>query len=580
LRCFGTWTFQLNYAWGGLDVRGYHAVNIAIHLAAACMLFDLARRTLRFPGIPSWLAEHSRWLSLSIALIWLVHPLQTQSVTYIVQRYESLMGLCYLLVIYCTLRGAEATSLRVRAGAQRQYALGWYLAAFIACWAGAATKEVMVTAPLVTLLFDRAYLAGSWREVFRRRWVLYVALLMPIGWLLYVNAEVLVVDTRDAGVGFGYKGLTAWEYLCSQPAVLLHYLRLTFWPDVLTLDYGWPVETSRWRIYGLGAVIVGLVALSLWATIKHPRIGVLGLSFFLILAPTSSILPIADLIYEHRVYLPLVCIVAVTLVGLAAIRASLPGRTERPLWVATAAIVALLGVRAVARNYEYREPIALWERMATQNPQHPRHFTILGKYYQDAGRRADALAAFERSIALKADDHYVWTEYGNLFFAERDFDRANELYRKAIAINPKSFRAHANIGRGELMRGNYAAALASSRHALACVPSDPVIVKQVAWLLAAAPEDKRRDGREALQLIESIPQDPRHVDIQWQEVHAAALAEVGRFDDAIAASRRAVEAAQSIHSKRLPELQAQLAIYQAGKPWRLRPSTRPTADRP
>ena len=181
---------------------------------------------------------------------------------------------------------------------------------------------------------------------------------------------------------------------------------------------------------------------------------------------------------------------------------------------------------------------------------------------------------------LKPTDHYTWVEYGNLFYAERDFDRANERYRKAIAINPKSFRAQANIGRGELIRGDFAAALEASRKALACVPSDPVILKQVAWLLAAAPEDKLRDGREALRLIESIPQDPRHVDIQWQEVHAAALAEMGRFDDAIAASQRAVDAAESIRSKRLDDLRSQLTRYQAQQPWRIRSSTRLTAARP
>jgi tetratricopeptide (TPR) repeat protein len=578
LRGFGTWTFQLNYAWGGLDERGYHAVNIAIHLAAACVLFDLVRRTLQLGRIPAWLAAHARWLSVSAALVWLAHPLQTQSVTYIIQRYESLMGLCYLLVLYCVLRGAQ----RQQAQKPRPLVVAWwYAAAFVACWAGAATKEVMVTAPLVALLFDRAYLAGSWKQVFRRRWALHVVLLVPIGWLLYINADAILVDSKEAGVGFGYKGITAWEYLRSQPAVLLHYLRLIVWPDVLTLDYGWPVETSPWRIYGLGAIIVVLVGVSLWLTFTRPRVGVLALSPLLILAPTSSIVPIADLIYEHRVYLPLAGVVVLALVGLARIVSAISARTAwkaaegvpysagRLLWAVTAAVVALLAARTIIRNYEYRDPIALWEQMAARNAMHPRHFTILGKYYQDAGRRSDAIAAFERSVSLKADDHYVWTEYGNLYFEERDFDRAIALYRRAIQIHPQSFRAHANIGRSELIRGNYAAALAASRDALACVPTDPVVTKQVAWLLATAPDDNLRNGAEALRLAESLPQDPRHVDIQWQEVHAAALAELGRFDQAVIASERAVAAAQSISSKRVGQLQAQLASYRAGQPWRL-----------
>ena len=567
LRGLGTWTFQLNYAWSGLDVRTYHAVNIAIHLAAGCVLFDFVRRTLKLPGVPAWLAEHSRWLALSAALVWLVHPLQTQSVTYIVQRYESLMGLCYLLVLYCTLRGAE----RQQGKEPRPLVAAlWYALAFVACWAGAATKEVMVTCPLVVLLFDRAYVAGSWRLALRRRGGLYLALAVPTAWLIYVNAETLVVSGNEAGVGFGYKGLTAWEYLRSQPTVLLHYLRLTFWPDVLTLDYGWPVETSPWRIYGLGAVIVLLLIACLWLMAKHPRLGVLGLSFFLILAPTSSIIPIADLIYEHRVYLPLACLVVLTLVSLARLACySIPSSAPRFLWTVTAIVVSLLAARTVARNYEYRDPLALWERMAAGNPLHARHHCILARYYQDAGRRADAIAAFERSLALKPTDHYTWVEYGNLFFDERDFGAAIDRYRAAIRVNPKSFRAYANIGRSELIRANYASALQASREALACVPGDPVVVKQVAWLLATAPDEKLRNGRDALRLAESLPQDPRHVDIQWQEVHAAALAELGRYDEAVASSERGVAAAESIGSKRLSQLQAQLDRYRAQHPWRL-----------
>src|SRR5262245_33719931 len=105
-RWFGVWTFQLNYAFGGNAPLGYHLVNIAIHVAASLTLFDLARRMLLLPGTPHALAERSTAVALVIALVWLVHPLQTQAVTYVIQRYESLMGLFFLLALYCTLRGA------------------------------------------------------------------------------------------------------------------------------------------------------------------------------------------------------------------------------------------------------------------------------------------------------------------------------------------------------------------------------------------------------------------------------------------------------------------------------------------
>ena len=169
-------SLALNYAVSGCDVRGYHVTNLAIHLAAALLLFGIVRRTLpRFRGCGGGqqLArlQLATPLALAIALLWAVHPLQTESVTYIVQRAESLMGLFYLLTLYCFLRGA---------GSAR--AIFWYAGSVLACLLGMATKEVMVSAPLVVLLYDRTFLAGSFREAWRRRWAYYLALAAT--WLL------------------------------------------------------------------------------------------------------------------------------------------------------------------------------------------------------------------------------------------------------------------------------------------------------------------------------------------------------------------------------------------------------------
>ena len=125
-----------------------------------------------------------------------------------------------------------------------------------------------------------------------------------------------------------------------------------------------------------------------------------------------------------------------------------------------------------------------------------------------------------------------------------------------------------NIGRTQLRLGDYAAAIAASREALAALPDDATARKQLAWLLATAPDATLRDGAAALALIDPIRRDPRHTDIQWHEVRAAALAELGRYDEAMLESSRAVAAAESIHSKRIQELKSQLAGYQGGQPWR------------
>jgi hypothetical protein len=180
-------SFAVNYAIGKLDVRSYHVVNLLIHLLAALALFGIVRRTLLLPALRDRFGRASTGLATAVALIWALHPLQTESVTYIVQRAESLMGLCYLLTLYAVIRGA--TSERPRP---------WYAAAVVVCALGMGAKEVMATAPIVVLLYDHAFLSGSFRETFHRRGALYLGLAAT--WA--VLAAILLLYKGPAGAGF------------------------------------------------------------------------------------------------------------------------------------------------------------------------------------------------------------------------------------------------------------------------------------------------------------------------------------------------------------------------------------------
>jgi protein O-mannosyl-transferase len=565
-RAFGVWTLQLNYALQGLNPTGYRLVNIAIHLAASGVLFGLVRRGLKRPSIPWWLAENGDWLALATSLIWLVHPLQAQAVTYIIQRYESLMGLCYLLTLYCLVRGVESC---------RSWL--WYAAAIVACWAGAATKEVMFSAPLIALLLDRAFLAASWKEILCRRWGLYLGLFATDGWLLLVTSKFMFGSPGD-GAGFD-QAITSWQYLRSQPAVLLYYLRIACWPDVLLLDHGWPVETSHWRIYGLGAIILALLVASFWALWRVPRLGVVAIAFFAILAPTSSFIPLADLAFDHRMYLPLASVILLVLIGVARAVSWLslePARRTRMLWIGIAAVVAALALRTLVRNVEFRNPIRIWENVAAHVPYRARSYVSLAKLYMDAGRLTEAAAAFDKALALDPGDSRTYTKYGHLMYHVGKYDRAIEFYCQAIKLNPSNVDAFTMIGRAEMIRGNYAAALAASREALKIRPDKAMFRTQVAWLLATIPDDQLRDGAEALRLVKDLPQVPRYPDMKWLLAYAAALAEVGQFDEAAAAQLQALNAVQSKRPDSVHELSVQLESYRDHKPWRLSPiSTSP-----
>lgn len=328
-------TLAVNYALGGLNVWGYHAFNLAVHLAAGLTLFGILRRTLRGP--------QSDELAPAAALIWLLHPLQTQSVTYVIQRGESVMGLFYLLTLYCVIRG-------------------WNGRAILCCALGMLSKPVMVTAPLLVLLYDRIFLSRSWADLFRRKKWLYAGLAAT--WvILPVVLSQGTPEFRDA-VGLNLRKASPLSYLLTQAGVILHYLRLALWPHPLLLDYQWPIAKSFGEVALPAAAVAGLLAWTLWALRRRPEIGFWGAWFFGILAPTSSFLPITDAAFEHRMYLPLAAVVLLALLGFKRLT------TRRPLlfWAITVALIPALGLATARRNAVYNDPVAFWQEHLSHRP--------------------------------------------------------------------------------------------------------------------------------------------------------------------------------------------------------------------
>ena len=236
-------------------------------------------------------------LAFAIALVWLIHPLQTQSVTYVIQRCESMMGMFLFLCLYGVVRAAEA-----------RRAWPWYVLAVAACGLGMGCKEVMLTAPP----WRSCWIGPSWPRpggscsgvaACCTRRCLPSALA-----LLVMNLSKMTGD-GDVSAGFDSTVVTPVAYLRTQPAVILHYLRLAFWPRPLCLDYHWPVADSPLEIYPAAAAVIAMLVASVVAFRYWPGLGFLGLSFFVVLAPTSSIMPIADLAFEHRMYVPLAAVV-------------------------------------------------------------------------------------------------------------------------------------------------------------------------------------------------------------------------------------------------------------------------------
>ena len=421
-------SLALNHALGGDDVRGYHAFNLMVHLGAALVLFGLVRRTSRLfeRGSPAAKGDASEPLAFTVALLWLVHPLQTESVTCVIQRTESLAGFFYLFTFYSFLRSVEP-------GASRR----WIVACWLACFFGAATKEIMVTAPVVLVLFDRTFVAGTFREAWRRRGRLHLGLALT-AWVV-VGLLVWRSDTRGGTVGFGH-GASAWEYLLTQCRAIVMYLKLALWPHPLVLDYGTELVRDPRDVLPQGILILALLIGTGWALWRRPVAGFLGAWFFIILAPSSSFVPlVTQTMAEHRMYLPLAAVVVLVALGLQRWGA---GRGTA-VGLVTAGVLA--GV-TVARNADYRSAETIWRDTVAKRPSNPRAHYTLAQLADEAGRHDEAIGHGEAAVKLLPRDP---TAHFNLAFSLAVAGRPEEAlthYREAGRLQPDSVMAPINAG--------------------------------------------------------------------------------------------------------------------------------------
>jgi Flp pilus assembly protein TadD len=429
-------TLALNYALGGLNVWGYHAFNLTVHLLAALVLFGILRRTFEGAKLRDRFGTAAVWLAAAIALIWEVHPLQTESVTYIVQRTESLMGLFLLLTLYCTLRGSRSSRARV-----------WYLAAVVSCALGTGSKEVMVGAPLIVLLYDRVFLAASFRQLWQRRIGLYVGLAAT-----WVILGVLVARTihHHSMTGFGFQSLTPWAYLRTEAGVIVYYLRLCFWPRPLVIDYfDWPIASSLKDGLASGVVVVGLLGATVWAFRRQAWLGFLGAWFFLILGPTSSILPSAgEVAAERRMYLPLAAVVTMAVVGAFALGKGLWNKQQGVVLgcVAGGSVVVLFTFLTIQRNQDYKSALTIWRDTVEKRPNNPRAHNNLGNALLRTGTIGEAIAHYEQALRLKPDYAEAHNALGFALAQTGRIEDAIAHFEQALRIKPDDANAHSNLG--------------------------------------------------------------------------------------------------------------------------------------
>ena len=556
-------SFAVNYALGGLDVSGYHLVNLGIHLLAALVLFGIVRRTLNLPALQVEFGRHSLGLAAACALIWALHPLQTEVVDYLTERSESMMGLSYLLTLYSSIRAITA-----------RRTASWQIAAVVWCACGMACKESMVTAPFMIALYDRVFLFDSLRDSVRVRWRLYTGLAstwLALAWLMRLGP-------RSDSVGISL-GTTPWTYLFNQIPMIARYLRLAVWPRALVLDYGLPQPLVLRDVMPGGAFIGCLILASAALLATRPRPGFLAAWFFITLAPTSSVVPIVTEVgAERRMYLPVAGLVVLGVVTtyslatrLAISKRWLPGWSRQLRTGGSLALICLCGLLAwgtVRRNREYASPLSIARTIVERRPHGRAHFELATELLA-AGDHDRGMAELLESARDFPGARYA---LGTELIAAGKLDEGIEqlqLFLHRLPRNVNAITARELVGQALMAEGKLEEATTQFNLLLQLAPGYadahgylgdiglaqhrlPDAIAQYQELLKLQPTSVRAEGNLGLALAASgrvdeaiaafrraVNIDPRQLDARRNL--ARALLEKGRFEEAATNARDALE---------------------------------------
>jgi len=452
-------SFAASKALSGLDPFAFRVFNLALHALTTLLLFGLLRRTLRSDALTRGTHEAAGGIAFVAALLWSVHPLLSETVLYVVQRSELWFGFFYVALLYAVARAAERKQ-------------PWSVIAVLVCALGCLSKEAMITAPVVALLYDRTFVAGSFGEAWRRRKGLYLWLFAT--WAIVL--AVLIAAPRAESVGFHADrgaGGGAVDYLLAQGELLPRYLRLLVVPTPLVFDYGTlrPVELDP----ALGArlaLLVGLFIATVVWLVKRPVLGFVGAVFFVVLAPTSSFVPIlTEIGAERRMYVPAMALIVLVVAALQ--RAASGGAVAGRKLAVPVTVLVLVGLSfgTILRAREYASRVSIWTTVVERRPQNARGHYNLGVALTDEGRPLDAIPEYEQAIALRPAYGEAHDNLGSTLAMLGRLGEALEHNQRAAELIPGEARPVANLALTLFAAGRHPAALAAVERALALDPA-------------------------------------------------------------------------------------------------------------
>lgn len=476
-RYIGYLSFALNFAIHGLDVKGFHLVNITIHIINSVLVYVLLQLTYRTPcfqGRNTAVSADSRnFVAVFTALLFAAHPIQTQAVTYIVQRFTSLASLFYLLslVTYVRFRLASRSS---------KYNYAFYMLSLALAIIAMKTKEFALLLPVMIALYEFAFFEGGLKK--RILHLVPYALTISIIPLSLMGVSASYVSGTDGSV-------SRVDYLLTQFRVIMTYLRLLIFPVNQNLDYDYPIYRSLFapEVFLSFLFLVSLLALGIWLY-RNSNMGNRFNSWFLIascgiiwffisVAPESSIIPIKDVIFEHRMYLPslgiFLAFVAVTEHLISKWQCKF-NKIRNFAVLAMTILLTALSVTTYARNAIWSDEVLFSEDVAKKSPHKARPHYSLGLAYWNHGRIDEAVRAYKTVIKIEpAFSADVYNNLGLALRARGNEDEAIQQYKIALTINPLDPDVHFNLANTYINKNLIAEAVSEYEVSVKCKPDDP-----------------------------------------------------------------------------------------------------------
>lgn len=460
-------TFAINYYLGGLQPRGYHLVNTSLHILSGLTLYGIVRAIFLTPAMQKGgevvALRYRGPVALLSAVIFTAHPLNTQAVIYITQRFTVMASLLYLLSVYLYLkyrRGAEDK------GQSGPYPIVFYLLSILAALGAAKTKEISLTLPVVIVLLEYVFFTEPHRWISRRRLLslLPYALVLIIIPLAVLGPE-LGLWAPDTVVGNGLtraqqirdiKELSSYSYLLTQFTVLPKYIRLFFLPLWQNLDYDYPLYHSFLNLRVMAGFLFLLITFALaFLTARQARrterplllLAAAGIMwFFITLSVESTVLPIRDVIFEHRMYLPgagLCLGLSVFIVNICAARQkSIRGKA---LIITALLIIMPLSILSIKRGLLWSSNQRLLEDVVQKSPKKARAHNNLGVFYEKSGKLDKAIVEFRETIALEPEHPLPYKNLSRVLHKSGDTRGAVEALRPVLDSNPGDLAARAAL---------------------------------------------------------------------------------------------------------------------------------------